>query len=116
MPERSHPVRFQAANITTSEGLLFTNFRAASVAVLTFVTLIDVTSGSSDSVVLEYAAVGAPSAVAFHSGAGGQGNLDRFPLELELAIYPNDQIFWTAAHGSWDVILTGYYTPLVFTG
>jgi hypothetical protein len=80
--------------------------------IVTFVALINMTAGSSDTILI-YKNFGTSGQAAFHSGVVGTGSYDRFPLVCEVALYQNDTLRAEAVVGNWGVIVTGYYTPAV---
>jgi hypothetical protein len=75
--------------------------------VVTFIQLINTSSGSGDSCVV--ASFSGNCSV--HSGVAGSGSYDRFPLQCEFGMEQADHLVASVVVGKWDVVVTSHYAP-----
>lgn len=105
---RSNPVTYSIQSIASGI-ILALNTKSSSVLVVTFISLINTSSQSGDAMLL----IDSVTNAAVHSGDVGSGSFDRFPLSCEIALLPGHGLRSLAQTGAWDVVVTGYFTPLV---
>jgi hypothetical protein len=106
----SNPVTF-GVSVTTSSAVIFTNTKPGTCFVVTFIQLINTSSSSGDSILIE----DRQTTVAVHSGVAGAGSYDRFPLSCDLAYFSGNGLAASSVTGDWDVTVTGHYTPATMT-